>query len=448
MAAAQPSASAKPNFVFIVADDMRNDDLAYMPKTNALLGDQGMRFERAFVSIPLCCPSRATILRGQYAHNSGVWKNTSGLDGGWEGFKTHGGEQDNLATRLHDAGYRTGLFGKYLNGYEGTNYVPRGWDDWFAAFAHKKYDYDVNDNGTITYFGTDRPDYSTDVFTRQTKQFIGRSVSAGKPFFAYVAPATPHSPLHPALRHLDAFDGQQALHLPSFNEEDVSDKPPWIQELPMLDDAQAAQMDTWHQNRAEMLLSLDALVAGVVEKLRSERVLRKTYIVFTSDNGWHHGEHRIPGKKGRPYEESIHVPLLVRGPGVPAGSTTDKLALNTDYLPTFMDLAGIRTPGYVDGRSLRLLLEGNAATTSWRTAILLELRHHRVAEQSYYAIRTAGRKYVEYEGGSRELYELQTDPYELVNTYDATTPPRVLVQRLQALESCAGAECRAAEDGQ
>ena len=121
---AKPS-PAKPNFVFILADDMRYDDLKYMPKTSSLLGEQGMRFEEAFVSNALCCPSRATIMRGQYAHNSGVWFNRNGSDDGWEGYKDHGYETDNVATRLSYAGYRTGLFGKYLNYYSGTT-VPLG----------------------------------------------------------------------------------------------------------------------------------------------------------------------------------------------------------------------------------------------------------------------------------------------------------------------------------
>src|SRR5215207_2575070 len=121
----------KPNFVFILTDDMRKDDLKYMPKTRALLQTQGMTFENAFVSNPLCCPSRATIMRGQYAHNTGVWGNSDGPNSGWQGYKNHGNEQDNIATRLYAAGYRAGLFGKYFNTYDSTAVPPPGWDDWF-----------------------------------------------------------------------------------------------------------------------------------------------------------------------------------------------------------------------------------------------------------------------------------------------------------------------------
>ncbi len=440
---------AKPNFVFILADDMRKDDLRYMPKTKALLGEQGMRFKNAFVSTALCCPSRATIMRGQYAHNTGVWDNTSGPDGGWQAYQGHGNEQDNVATRLHDAGYRTGLFGKYLNGYSDTTYVPPGWDDWFAKASHNfYYDYDINDNGTITHFGKTRKDYFTDVIRGQARQFIAASVAEGRPFFAYVAPTAPHGPATPARRHLQAFDGEPAPRPPSFNEEDVSDKPPGIQSRSTLDDAQTAKIDAYHEKRAETLQALDDLVEGVVNRLQGVGALDNTYVVFTSDNGWYHGEHRVPKGKSLPYEEGIHMPLLIRGPGVQAGSTTEELTLNTDFFPTFTNLAGIQRPKYVDGRSLRPLLKGSAVTT-WRTAFLLERRDVTVTSDAwFYGVRTSeARKYVEYEDGFRELYDLRNDPHELANSYDATAPPLDLMARLQVLKGCAGATCREAEDG-
>ena len=438
----------KSNFVFILTDDMRKDDLKYMPRTRTLLKTQGMQFQKAFVSNPVCCPSRATIMRGQYTHNTGLWHNVNGPDGGWQGYKNHGNEQDNVATRLHDAGYRTGLFGKYFNGYDGTA-VPPDWDDWFAVLpSHGFFKYYVNDNGTKKYFGTRASDYMTDVLSSETQSFIDASVGAGKPFFAYVAPKAPHEPATPAPRHANAFNGVKAPRLPSFNESDMSDKPPWLQSRPLASPTQIAQIDTRHEGRAESLQAVDELVEAVVNKLRNVGALNNTYLVFTSDNGWHHGEHRIRSGKYQPYEESIRMPLLVRGPGVQAGTTTDKLTLNTDFFPTFTDLAGITTPGYVDGRSLRPVLEGNA-TTSWRTAFLLERRRDvDFTDPSLYGIRTSdGKKYIEYEGGFKELYDLKTDPYELNNSYDANSAPADLVNRLQALKDCAGVTCRTAEDG-
>lgn len=443
------TADPKPNIIFIVADDMRMDDLraSYMPKTTTALVDRGMSFENAFVSNPLCCPSRATIMRGQYTHNTEIWSNANAFDpdpnvrdGGWQGYEGNGYENDNVATRLHDAGYATGLFGKYLNGYRrSTRQPPPKWDDWFAFQELRYYDYDVNDNGTIRHFGTSNSAYSTDVVNREVQQFIGASAARGKPFFAYVAPYAPHGPATPAERDEHTYDGINGPRLPSFDEVNVSDKPPQIESLRRLTSNDIANIDRRHENRVESLQAVDDLVADVVRKLGDQRVLSDTYIVFTSDNGFHHGEHRIQLAKGKPYEEDIRVPLLVRGPGVQAGTTTSKPTLNTDFFPTFTDLAGAATPGYVDGRSLRPVLEGKG--TSWRTAILLE-------HSSFLGIRTRdGKKYVNYENGFKELYYLHDDPYERNNSYNADSPPAGLAGRLQALKGCSRSACQAAEDG-
>ncbi len=441
-------ATTKPNIVFILADDMRYDDLKYMPKTRSLLKDKGMSFSNAFVSNALCCPSRATIFRGQYAHNTGVWTNQNGggPDAGWQAYRNNGNERDNVATRLDAAGYRTALIGKYLNGYN-TDYIPPGWDHWFATWG-QYFRYDVNDQGTVRHFGTDASDYKTDVLRRETEAFIGTSAAQGKPFFAYVAPKAPHNPTVPAPRDKHAYDGLKAPRSPSFNEQNVSDKPPWIRRLPRLNDAKRAKIDSQHERRAESLQALDDLVAGIVGKLKDKGVLGNTYVFFTSDNGWHEGEHRIPGRKARPYEEDIRIPLLVRGPGIAAGRQAQKLVLNTDYLPTFTDLGGAQTPGYADGRSLRPVLKGNA--TAWRSAVLLEARRTSEVKVSptFAGIRTSGgTKYVEYAGGKRELYHLGRDPHELRNSYNPDSRPASLAKRLQALKTCAAARCRAAENG-
>ena len=433
----------KPNFVYIIADDMRQDDLAYMPKTRNLLGSQGLTFENAYVPYGVCCPSRASVLTGMYTHNHKVWTNGTGPNGGWEGFRTQGHERDNMATNMRAGGYRTGLFGKYLNRYNGSR-VPPGWDDWFARFQGHYFNWYANDNGVKRHYGTHARNYETDVLSNQAREFIDQSVNAGKPFMAYVAPPAPHSPYTPAPRHRDVFNGEKAPRLPSFNEADVSDKPSFAQRSP-LSAADIAAIDKRHENRAEMLQALDDLVEATVNKLNARGVLDNTYVVFTSDNGWHHGEHRIPSSKAQVYEESIHMPLLIRGPGIAAGGTTDKVALNIDVFPTFADLSGVATPSYVDGRSLKPVLEG--AATAWRTAFLLERRNPKDPAESFFGVRsTEPRKYVEYQGGERELYDLSADPYELENSYNGT-PPTDLETRLDALKVCAGDACRAAENG-
>jgi N-acetylglucosamine-6-sulfatase len=307
-----------------------------------------------------------------------------------------------------------------------------------------------------------------DVIADQAMTFIDTSANESVPFFAYVAPLAPHSeeglgkPL-PAPRDEHIYDGLKAPRTLSFNEQDVSDKPSWIRKLPKLSAAQKAKIDDRHEKRAESLQAVDDLVAGMVGKLSEEGLLGNTYVFFTSDNGEHEGEHGIQGDKWRPYEEDIHVPLLVRGPGVAAGHQPYELALNTDYLPTFTDLACSPDPvlcgtlktqnnWYVpDGRSLGPVLEGNA--TTWRNAILLEGTQNTTYAPDYRGIRTVipgttrGSKYVEYEGKERELYDLGADPLELNNRYAATAPPAELIWRLQTLKTCKGEGCRAAEDG-
>jgi N-acetylglucosamine-6-sulfatase len=438
-------ASDKPNIVFILADDMRKDDLKYMPKTRSILGDKGMSFSNAFVSNALCCPTRATIMRGQYSHNTGVWTN-KGSSGGLRAYRNGGNEKDNVATRLDAAGYRTGLFGKYLNEYTSTNDGPPGWDTWFAhTDGSRYYNYEINNNGRIIHYGSTSADYETDVIADRVKTFIGTSANAGVPFFAYVAPRAPHSPAKPAKRDKHTYDGLKARRLPSFNEKDVTDKPPWIRKLPMLSDAKKTKIDNRAEKRAETLKALDDLVAGIVSRLNDSRVLSRTYIFFTSDNGWHAGEHRIPQEKWRPYEEDIRVPLLVRGLDVVARHQAHRLVLDTDYLPTFTDLADVHTPSYVDGRSLQPVLEEDK--TAWRSAILLEAAAS--YSPAYRSIRTSdGRKYVEYASGQRELYHLGHDPYELRDSYDPDDQPATLAKRLKKLRSCAADSCRAAENGQ
>ncbi|HEY6712708.1 MAG TPA: sulfatase, partial [Rubrobacter sp.] len=302
--------TSKPNIVFILTDDMRKDDMMYMPKTHSLLREQGMGFRNAFVSNALCAPSRASIMTGQYSHNNGVWSNSSTdspstTTGGWQAYQDNGNEKDNVATRLHNAGYRTGLFGKYLNGYTDTTFIPHWWDRWFAAFSSRYFDFDVNDQGTLRHFGSKDSDYKTDVLSRQTNAFIGNSASQGRPFFAYVAPIAPHEPSTPAPRDLHTFDGLKAPRLPSFNERKVSDKPSWIRKLPRLTADGITAINKRHEKRVESLQAVDDLVEGVVNELENAMVLSNTYIFFTSDNGFHRGEHRIPRQKWRPYEEDI-----------------------------------------------------------------------------------------------------------------------------------------------
>jgi arylsulfatase A-like enzyme len=448
----ETEAMPRPNIIFILTDDMRKDELGRMPLTQNLLAAKGITFNNAFVPYSTCCPSRASILRGQYTHNHNVWNNSAPA-GGFVRFHSEGLEASTVATWLRGrAGYHTVLLGKYLNEYPddmGQSYVPPGWDEWYARLGpthtHDYYDYHLNENGHVVHYGTAEPDYYTDVLSRKARNYVSRRAPKARPFFMYLSVGAPHDPATPAKRHENMFSEVTLPRYPSFNENDVSDKPNGVSIAPLLDGEDIRELTVSYRNRLRSLQAVDETVARLVSELRQQRELDNTYIVFTSDNGFHLGEHRLALVKRTPYEESIRVPLVVRGPNVPAGITRDELALNIDFAPTFMDLAGTTSPSFVDGRSLRPLLRGGRPSASWRTAFLLE------SNQSgrTYGVRTAQKKYIQYGGSTRELYNLKTDPYELDNDYFAAEPALVaaLSNRLKALKVCAGQSCRAAENG-
>ena len=258
-----------------------------------------------------------------------------------------------------------------------------------------------------------------------------------------------HGPPVPADRYKDAFADENAPRPPSFDEEDVSDKPPWISDMSRFSEDDISSIDTLYRNRLGTMLSVDEMVNSLIRELKKEGQLDNTFIFFASDNGFLMGQHRIQNDKRYPYEESVRTPLFVRGPGVPAGAKVEDLVANTDFAPTIADLAGASVSS-ADGRSLAPLLRGE--DPSWRSAILLEEFQRPNKKRSlppYEAIRTETNKYVEYATGDKELYDLQADPYELDNVYESADPSLVaeLKTRLDALKSCVGEGCRETEDG-
>ncbi|MFO1337094.1 MAG: sulfatase [Burkholderiaceae bacterium] len=460
-----------PNIVFILADDLDADAAATMAQVQALITDRGTRFDHHYVNVSLCCPSRVSTLRGQFAHNSGIIGNLP-PDGGFEGAYAKGIEASTIATWLKDAGYRTALFGKYLNGYPNTapsaNYVPPGWTEWYAAnggFPYKGFDYSLNENGETVAYGHADADYMTDVLSARATGFIRRS--AGQPFFAYIATFAPHLPATPAPRHANAFPGIHVPHTPSFNEADVSDKPGWVRHLPLLSQAQIAEIDLAYRHRRQSLLAVDELVKSVMDTLQATGQLDNTYVFFASDNGFHQGQHRMPQGKMSGFEEDIRVPLSVLGPGVPAGRTVGEFSANVDFAGTFAELAGVAVPAWVDGRSLVPFLRGQTPA-AWRQAMLLAHRQVTVvppfvdgnieppdpleiagvAVTNFTGLRTAdGHTYIEYRTGEFELYDNLADPDQLKNRH-AMASARLkarLAAWLAALRNASGEALRQAE---
>jgi arylsulfatase A-like enzyme len=441
------SAINQPNIIFVLTDDLDYASAQKMPEIGSLLVEEGASFENTFASQSLCCPSRATILTGLYAHNSGI-KGNRLPDGGFPKFRDEGLEEDTIAVRLQESGYRTAYFGKYMNLYpsqEDPTYVPPGWDEWRGLIEnYESYNYQINENGEVVSYGSEEEDFFTDLLSEKATDFVSRSAPEDQPFFAYVAPTAPHEPAAPAERHERAFADEKAPRPPSFNEEDVSDKPSWVQDIAPFDDEDISETDERYQKRLESMLAVDEMVASLVEELEAAGELENTYIFFTSDNGFLQGEHRWNNTKDRPYEESARVPLFVRGPGIAPGMGVENLALNTDFAPTFAELGGVSFPA--DGRSLVPLMRGEEPA-SWRSAVLLEGFVGR-SPRVFGAVRTEDFKYVEYGNGEEELYDLEEDPYELESLHETADSSLVedLKARLEALRDCAYEGCQEAED--
>jgi arylsulfatase A-like enzyme len=390
--------------LLVVADDMRFDSLWAMSAL-AGLAQRGVTFTRAYATTPLCCPSRASILTGLYARHHGVLTNEP-PEGGYEVFD----DGSTLATWLHSAGVRTGLVGRYLNGYYSLD-IPPGWDYWFAfwQWGNHYYSFRVNDNGTRRYYPGKEEFYSTRVFGQQALRFLEQDLS--RPFVLMLTPRAPHGPAIPD--HLDAgtFKELELPLSPSYDEADVSDKHRGIQARSPLQPEDKEDLELKRRRQLETLLSVDRVIASLVERLRSEGRLDRTWIIFTSDNGNMLGEHRLNDDKSCAYEECVRVPLVIVPPVNPAaGGVNHHLVANIDLAPTIAAIMGVEPPSQVDGVSLLPLL--NAPAPAWRDALVLE-NFPGDEDGTFVGLRTADRKYVRYGTGEEELYDLASDPFEL-----------------------------------
>ena len=443
-ASATPTPAPRPNIVLVLADDLDVDSAQLLPRLPVVMGQPGLTFSRAYVTTALCAPSRASILTGQYAHNHRLIYSEP-PDGGFPSFH---GDASTIAVWLKAGGYRTALLGKYLNGYPhgaAETYVPPGWDEWFGHLSDfedgRYYNYWINDNGSISRYGSQPDEYSTDVLTRRAVDYIQKAAGRAQPFFLYLAPEAPHAPAIPPDRHSGEFPREGCLRSPSFNEADVRDKPAWVQGIPLMTDADIKRADSFERGRLRTTRAVEDMMDQVLAALVAAGKLDNTYVFFASDNGLLMGEHRAVGRKNNHYEESIRVPLMVRGPGVPAGQVIAHPVLNIDLAPTFAELARISIPDSVDGRSFAPLLRASPpGLDQWRSDFLLE----HFAEGVSSALRTADVLYAELESGELELYDMRKDPYQ-VDSLHRKVDRSVLEpfsRRLAALANCRGAGCR------
>lgn len=393
-------AGDRPNVVLVVTDDQRADTIAGMPAVQRLLVRKGVQFSNGMVPTALCCPSRASILTGLYAHNSRVFGNGDiggNRYGGWAQFHRRGMEFRTIATALEGRGYRNGLFGKYINNFGNStpdDFVPPGWDT-FTAFQYARgayFGYRLTDG---TRHGYAPEDYSTDVLTRRVNSFI-RTTPKNRPLFVYFAPFAPHDPYTPAPRHKGT-----ATNLPSL----ATFSPPggtraaWRRGRPV---PPVEEADLARRGQVETLLSVDDAVAGILRTLRRTGRQRDTLFIFTSDNGYLWGEHGLIGKDA-PYAPATRIPLVLRWDGhAPAGVVDERLALNIDLASTIARAAG--APMSTDGVDLL----GSAR----RKGFVLEAMDGYRGRPAYCGWRTKRRMYVRWATGRTELYDYRTDPAE------------------------------------
>ena len=491
----------RPNVVVVMTDDMRDDDLRFMPHVRHLFGDQGVRFTNSYSPQPLCCPARASFVTGQYSHNHHVWSHAPPY-----GFQAlH--DSSTLPVWLQEAGYDTTFLGKYLNGYgvqtlrdgrPSLHYVPPGWDDWRGSVdggmaagsalnggTYRYYDTTLNVNGRLE---PHQGEYQTTLFGRESREILRSKAGSSRPFFYWASFVAPHhgrpheaDDPRPVLRsdgtrqvfrnparpkrvrgRFDSVLRQAPGHL---GERDVRDKPFFIRDLPPLTSAEQRGVLEDARQRAEALSVVDNQVASMMEVLRRTGQLRNTYVVFTSDNGYFLGEHRMRQGKILPYEPSLRVPLLVRGPGIPHGQVRTDPFTTIDLAPTILAAAGIRVPATVDGTSL--LDVAKHGDRGWDRGILTETGPRSVGSDSEESdnflvpggspsplrftlrfsqgVRTGDYLYVEHASHERELYDLRTDPREVRNLVDRPAERsvvRLMARELDLLRNCRGAQCR------
>jgi len=437
------SDSSKPNIILIITDDQPPQSIEYMPNVQKELVGRGVTFTNGFVTTPLCCPSRSSIFTGLYVHNHGV-KTNRAPDGGATVFN----DASTIAVWMQQAGYRTALMGKYLNGYnllKPHGYVPPGWNEWHVFYQEGDndmgyyYGYTLSQNGEIVKYSMDSKDYSADVLTAKALKFI--KDSGDQPYFLVLSYFNPHQTYQAADRYKNYFKTDEewkAYRPPNFLVNDLSGKPQWLQTINTLD---AAYIDKVYQRMLRSLMAVDDAVGKITNLLdkRSER--NNTAIIYMSDNGMSLGENTFFGKNCQ-YDPCIHVPFIVSYPSITASPRIDDhLVLNIDLAPTIIDLAGSEAPTKVDGVSFVPLLKNPSA--DWRNEFLIE--HFQDLTNSdeggsvtliptFYGIRSTNWKYVEYDTGEIELYNLKADPYEMNNLSSDTAYSNIVSELHSEIE--------------
>ncbi|XP_078680909.1 N-acetylglucosamine-6-sulfatase-like [Branchiostoma floridae x Branchiostoma belcheri] len=488
----QGTTTPRPNIVFILTDDQDVvlEGMRVMNKTKSLIGDVGATFPNMFVSSPLCCPSRSSILTGKYVHNHGAVNNSVDGDCASKAWQD-GPEKSTFATQVKTAGYRTFFAGKYLNQYGfpstgGPGHIPPGWDWWIGLIGNSRYyDYSLSVNGTKQKHGTQYSrDYLTDVIKNQSLHFLDTVGATADPFFMMLSTPAAHSPFDSAPQYEQDFVDWKAPRGGSYNVHG-KDKHWLLRFAPSpMKETSVQWADNIFRKRMRTLLSVEDLVQAVMSKLEDKGLLSNTYVIFSSDNGYHYGQFSLPEDKRQLYEFDIRVPLMIRGPGIKSGQTITAPVMNIDLMPTIIEMAGGKTPLDVDGRSLMPLLLSTQVETgapAWRSDLLVEHQGEWalhawpkyncphwwtlvtgcvpdcVCEDSYNntysCVRTLSSRadlmYCEFQDDEnfKEFYNLEKDPHQLNNAINTTDPNvlKFMSERLKELVTCYGKTCNRSE---
>ena len=452
------AAAEQPNIVLVVTDDLTKRDYFDLGNNLSSFTSGGTFFHNAFVTTALCSPSRASSLTGLYAHNHHIHQHID-PGTGYEQYDAEGYDEKDLPVWLNGSGYETGLVGKYMNKYDAQqDGIPAGWTDWYGA-DDPITNWTLNENGerTRTYpQDPSAPGYEPweNVLGDKAVQFIDKAHASDRPFFLWYGTHASHSPELIPRRDEDKVGTWPAYGPPSFNERDVSDKPRWVRNQPLLSENQRRMLKQKRRERLTSMLAVSRNLARLKDELRRTRELSNTYLIFTSDNGYHLGQHRLSAGKRTAYNEDVRVPLAVSGPGVASGGAKH-MVLNTDLAPTIADLAGV-TPGLTpDGRSFAPLLpdgRSGIAPDQFRRRFMEENWHTpavpgAVVPPTNRAVISRLYAYNRYTTSETEYYDLARDPYELESKQVSGTRKQNLNGLWTRLRDCQGAECRRAEGG-
>lgn len=484
----QARAVRKPNIVFFLTDDMPASHLRHMPATRRLIFNRGARFTDYYTNISLCCPARVTLLTGKYAHNTGISGNS--YPDGFHGFHVGDERRRTIAVALRRrAGYRTSLIGKYLNEYPFVDsaprhgvrptFVPRGWSKW-AVPVRGQYagtNYDINIDGRMRHLEAPANYLGDFMMRRAVRQIRANRDDRGLAVvLSFYGPHVP-APAAPTERKNEALKRRIAQvrypRTPDFNERDVSDKPRWVRDERRLGRAARRTIDRTYRRQLLSVASIDRHIRVVIRALRRTGQLDNTYLVFTSDHGYHMGNHRLRAGKNSAYVTDSRVPFAVRGPGIRAGRVVGRVTGPMDVAPTFAHMAGINLPWRHDGESVLPLAKGRSpaawkdwvlvrrglpfggtARTSDEPLLRAEAAARGAGQPSYRGVMGTRWRYVRYGGaGEEELYDDKADPHQLRNIMAIPAAARTEGQRAALVEArqavrdlvgCAGvAACRA-----